>query len=209
MEAFSLPCAVDLVTCLYDSLNYLLSEGTLKDAFRCVRRSLNPGGAFIFDMNTEYGLSTYWGDRLVVKDNPGLTSIWRNHYDSRRRIASLRLTLFVPRGSLYARIDEEHRERGYTPREVDSLLAESGFSQRFLYRHRTFDAPDAQTGRVMVVALPGAREASAARRRFWGKSLRSRSRCAAGAAAFRPEGREPSRVERSVRRNEGFGEVRR
>jgi SAM-dependent methyltransferase len=42
----------DLVTCIGDALNYLLSEEELGMAFRGVARNLRPGGLFAFDLNT-------------------------------------------------------------------------------------------------------------------------------------------------------------
>ena len=50
----------DLVTCFFDSLNYLLTVRDLQAAFHGVFAALRPGGYFIFDMNTVHGLVVNW-----------------------------------------------------------------------------------------------------------------------------------------------------
>lgn len=57
MRALSLPEKFDLVTCWYDSLNYLLEWEELAQTFADVARVLKPGGLFVFDMNTIYRLA--------------------------------------------------------------------------------------------------------------------------------------------------------
>src|SRR4051812_40704867 len=44
----------DLVTCVYDSLNYLLEERELAACFESVARVLAPSGLLVADMNTRY-----------------------------------------------------------------------------------------------------------------------------------------------------------
>jgi SAM-dependent methyltransferase len=48
--------AFDLVTCLDDAVNYLLSPEDLAAAFASAARALAPGGVYVFDVNT---LATY------------------------------------------------------------------------------------------------------------------------------------------------------
>jgi SAM-dependent methyltransferase len=50
---------VDLVTCLGDSINYLLEPDDLAAAFRSVAAQLPPGGLYVFDVNS---LRTYRHD---------------------------------------------------------------------------------------------------------------------------------------------------
>ncbi len=45
---------LDLVVCLYDSINYLLRPEHLEEAFRNLAERLRPGGLLIFDICTEY-----------------------------------------------------------------------------------------------------------------------------------------------------------
>ena len=50
----------DLVTCFFDSLNYMLTVADLQQAFAGAFRALRSGGFYIFDLNTTYGLALDW-----------------------------------------------------------------------------------------------------------------------------------------------------
>ena len=67
MRDFALDEPVDLVSCMYDSLNYLLEETDLLAAFRCAATALRSGGLYIFDMNTIFGLAEGWGSRDFIR----------------------------------------------------------------------------------------------------------------------------------------------
>ena len=68
--------AFDLITCLDDSLNYLLSDAELEAALTGIRRNLAPGGVAVFDANA---LSTYRGffASLSVLPAEDLVLVWR------------------------------------------------------------------------------------------------------------------------------------
>lgn len=52
MADFKLNRKFDLVICMFDSINHLLSYEDWLKTFSCVRNHLNTGGVFMFDMNT-------------------------------------------------------------------------------------------------------------------------------------------------------------
>lgn len=52
MTYFTLPELVDIVCCVYDSINQLLSFDKWIKTFKQVYANLNPEVLFIFDMNT-------------------------------------------------------------------------------------------------------------------------------------------------------------
>ena len=54
IESFRVHGKFDAATCTFDSLNHLKS---LSGVFRCVGRSLKPGGFFIFDINTPFKIN--------------------------------------------------------------------------------------------------------------------------------------------------------
>lgn len=155
MSDFSIEDKVDLVTCLFDSVNYLLKKDELECCFRCVADSLKESGLFIFDMNTEFGLSTLWGNRTLVKEEGPVLSIWRNSWDPRRKLATLDLTLFVcenDKSDEYRRIDEVHVEGGYPTKLVAGMLRRAGLTNVAVYKHLTTEKPTRATGRIMVKA---------------------------------------------------------
>ena len=52
LQRLSLPRGVDLAVCALDSLDYITAPRDCAEAIRRVYRALNPGGMFIFDVNT-------------------------------------------------------------------------------------------------------------------------------------------------------------
>ena len=147
---FSIPEPADAAICLYDSINYLLTEEDLNKCFRCVRAVVKKNGLFVFDMNTEYGLSVFWGTRETVREASDVRSIWHNTYDDKTKISTLNLTCQV-KGENRS-FEEVHQERGYELPYIQQLLQSCGFPEVKFYHHGTFSPPTDLTVRVMVVA---------------------------------------------------------
>jgi len=119
----------DLVTCLFDSMNYLLTIKDLQDAFRCAFKALKPSGLYIFDMNTIYGLAVDWMREKTYIQNEAddFIEIHRQEFDYENLVATMEITIFKQEGAYWERIDETHRERGYPIADVQFLLDDAGF----------------------------------------------------------------------------------
>ena len=126
----------DLVTCWFDSLNYMLTPEDLQSALRGMYTALKPGGSCVFDMNTIYGIMVNWQrnkDYLQVS-TPELIEIHHNDCEWEKNIAHLHITIFDrgerrPDGSYeWNRMDEIHTERGYPVKEIQAWLTEIGFT---------------------------------------------------------------------------------
>jgi ubiquinone/menaquinone biosynthesis C-methylase UbiE len=142
----------DLVTCFFDSLNYMRNERQLKAAFRSVYRHLAPGGWFVFDMNTPEALKIIWGSQTWGGARNDLAWIWRNSFDRESGLAELATTFFVKSGHYWQRFDELHIEKGYSNRTVRRLLCDVGFEVKGLNKCLTFEKPTKKTYRICVVA---------------------------------------------------------
>lgn len=140
------------ITCLFDSMNYLLNEKDFLNTCKCAHNALSQNGAFIFDVNTTFALTKYWDQRLEMKEAEGIVSIWRNSYDFVSHYANLSLTLFVPSGKEYKRIDEFHQEKAFPLEDVESMLKKAGFSKVEVFKHLTLDPPQNNTIRATVMA---------------------------------------------------------
>lgn len=152
MRSFTLPAPVDLVTCLYDSLNYLLTPADLSQAFRQVRKALRPGGLFLADVNTPAALTHIWGCDTYFGESPTVSIAMQNTYDEACRQSTVTITGFVRRGDLYERFQEEHVQRGYTPAEVAAALTRAGLGLAAQYDCFSFAAPGPASQRIMYVA---------------------------------------------------------
>jgi 2-polyprenyl-3-methyl-5-hydroxy-6-metoxy-1,4-benzoquinol methylase len=145
----------DLVTCWYDSLNYLLKPGDLTATFRGIATALEPRGHFIFDMNTIYGLAVLWRSQpfYLIQDRPEVFEVHVNSYDFDTRIATKRIVGFLNQAGSWERIEEVHAERGYTRDEIGACLAAAGLRATHCWgSFQDMTEPGPETGRVWFVA---------------------------------------------------------
>ncbi len=155
LRKFALRKQFDAVLCLFDSLNNLLTELELSEAFENVRRHLRDGGVFVFDVNTIYALEHYWGNDVKVKEHGDLITIWRTTYLPGNRLSRLDFTVFAPdeeAPGCYRRVDELHLERGYPLKTLKTLLNRAGFRRVYLFRHLTRYTASEKDLRVTFVA---------------------------------------------------------
>ncbi len=145
------PAAFNLVTCTYDSLNYLLTEDDLVATFHSVAYALAPGGLFIGDMNTRYFLEHDWGT-CEVHEQSGYTQVSQSRFEPHRAISVMRLTGFIGNDTDgYTRFDETHSERGYPSETVAALIEQTGLVIEAAYDCFTFDFPGDTTQRIVWV----------------------------------------------------------
>ena len=142
----------DLVTCIYDSLNYLLTKEDLAACFNSVSRVLLPGGLFVADMNTRYFLEHDWGDCAAL-ECPGFVQITQSHFDPVTGCSTMVLTGFAGDDEHgYDRFDETHIERAYPEDVVGQLLAEAGLVVEASYDCFTFQPVQERTQRIAWIA---------------------------------------------------------
>lgn len=155
MQKFELYGTVRAVISACDSVNYLTEEQELREVFRLVNNYLDPRGIFIFDFNTEYKYRVILGEQTIAEDREDCSFIWDNYYDETERINACELTLFVrDRGQpdLYRKYREEHLQRGYTLKEIRTILEQAGLEFVTAYDAYTKETPRDTSGRISVVA---------------------------------------------------------
>jgi SAM-dependent methyltransferase len=119
----------DLVTCLDDSLNYLIDDGDLEAAFASLERNLAPAGVVVFDVNT---LSTYRTTFAcdMTLDAPDGLLVWRGRCDGEAEpgcVAELLIEAFVETGDgTYERITTRHLQRHHPRVDVEGALDAAG-----------------------------------------------------------------------------------
>ena len=110
-----------------DSLNYLQDEEELLETFRLVNNYLDPGGIFLFDMNTLYKYREVLGDRTFAEAREECSFIWENTWFEEERENEYDLTLFVQtKEGLYRRYEEIHYQKGFEAGRVIALLKKAG-----------------------------------------------------------------------------------
>lgn len=133
----------DLMLCLLDSMNYLLSKEDVLCALESALGCLKPGGLFIFDMNSRYKFETVYGENAYVLESEDVYCGWQNDYNPVTRLCRFYLSLFreEPDGR-YSRADEEQRERMYTVRQMTGYIESAGFELCGIYGDMTFAPAD-------------------------------------------------------------------
>jgi len=152
MRHVVLPEQVHLVTCLYDSMNYMLTDQDLLATFRSVFKLLQPGGLFLFDMNTAWVMASLWDDEIYFTDSDELSVIMQSEYDRNRQRTTVVVTCFERVDGYYRKIVEEHQEQAYPPEHIATLLTDVGFRAEAMYDCFSLRQPSPTSFRVMFVA---------------------------------------------------------
>ena len=128
MRDFEFSNKFDLITCWYDSLNYLLLEEDLLKAFSNAQKSLKPGGWFVFDMNSIYNLAVGWhpGETYIQQAGPEILEVHQASFDYEKQTATLNITGFYKKGRFWEKMDETHQERGYPLEKIKELVKKAG-----------------------------------------------------------------------------------
>lgn len=152
MTDFELYGTVDAMVCALDGINYLTGDGQVSDMLGLLHYYLNPGGIFIFDINTEYKFKNILDNNSFVYDENNVYCVWNNEYDSDDKICYFDLNFFLknPDGS-YCRRDEYQEERMYTVGELKNYIKDCGLDCLGIYDNLSFEPPRENSQRLFFV----------------------------------------------------------
>ncbi len=154
MQELRLPRAVDLAVCALDGLDYILEPADCKEAICRVYRALNPGGIFIFDVNTPEKLRSMDG-QVFLDEDEDVYCVWRGEFDVQSNICSYGMDLFQRDGGIWHRSFEEHREYAYSARQLTEFLKSAGFTHIRIYGDGRMEAPKQGEQRIYFSARKG------------------------------------------------------
>ena len=154
LQQLRLPRGVDLAVCALDSMDYITNPKDCQEAIRRVYKSLNPGGCFIFDVNTPEKLRAMDGQVFLDEDDD-VFCVWRGEFDAQTNVCSYGMDLFQRNGNVWQRSFEEHKEYAYTAEQLVGFLRSAGFTSIRVYGERTFDAPRTGEQRIYIKARKG------------------------------------------------------
>lgn len=153
MREFELYGTVRAVICVCDSLNYIMEEEDLLQVFRLVNNYLDPGGLFLFDLNTPYKFRELLGDNVIAENRDEGSFIWENAFYEEDQVNEYDLTIFVKEEEgLYRKYQETHFEKAWTLEKVKELLEEAGMEFLGVYDGFTKEAPKEDSERILVAA---------------------------------------------------------
>ena len=137
----------DLITCLDDSLNYLVEEGDLEAALGSLGANLAAEGVLVFDLNT---LTTYRTTfaRDMTLEGDGVFLAWRGGCSAGAEagcLAELTVEAFAATGTgLYGRVTTVHVQRHHPRAEVERALAGAGLAAVAVFGQRPDGSLDPQ-----------------------------------------------------------------
>ena len=154
LQELHLTRGVDMAVCALDSLDYITDPNDCKEAIRRVYKALNPGGIFIFDVNTPEKLRAMDGQVFLDEDDD-VYCVWRGEFDEETNICSYGMDLFQRRGELWQRSFEEHCEYAYSADQLVGYLKAAGFTHIRVYADRRLEAPAEGEQRIYIKARKG------------------------------------------------------
>lgn len=154
LQELTLPRGVDMAVCFLDSLDYILDPQDCAEAIRRVYKVLNPGGIYIFDVNTPEKLRAMDGQVFLDEDDD-VFCVWRGEFDGDSNICSYGMDLFQRQGESWCRSFEEHQEYAYSIEQLTGFLKDAGFTHIAVYGDRRLEAPGEGEQRVYFKARKG------------------------------------------------------
>jgi SAM-dependent methyltransferase len=128
----------DLVLCLDDAVNYLLTEGELDATFRGVARMLSPSAVFAFDVNSLHTYRTAFAQAMVRGDER-LLMAWLGETPpdvDAGSIGSAAVEIFSQRADgLWERTAMRHVQRHHPPEVIIAALARAGLECTIAGQH--------------------------------------------------------------------------
>lgn len=154
LQELKLLRGVDLAVCALDSLDYITDPADCQKAIRRIYQALNPGGCFIFDVNTPEKLRAMDGQVFLDEDDD-VYCVWRGEFDEDTNICCYAMDLFQKEGGHWRRSYEEHREYAYSAQQLKGYLKAAGFTAIELYADRRMEAPAPGEQRIFMKARKG------------------------------------------------------
>ena len=154
LQNLRLPKGVDLAVSALDGLDYILNPDDCKQAIARVYKALNPGGCFIFDVNTPEKLRAMDG-QIFLDEDDDVYCVWRGEFDRQTNICTYWMDLFQRTGNHWQRNYEEHREYAYSIEQIKSYLKAAGFTSIAVYADRKLTPPQPGEQRIYFKARKG------------------------------------------------------
>ncbi len=153
LRKLRLPRQVDLVTCTFDTLNYLTTPNRLKKALRRIRDNLRAGGHLVIDVITGAGERKR---RQVVRQRFRLSNThanWLVTMDGPRSLSRVEMFwLCRGRDGRLRRWREVHLQRWYPLTWLCRVLHSCGLSVRGVHNATSYEPASARTFWAHLVA---------------------------------------------------------
>ena len=151
MQELELYGGIDACVCCLDSVNYVTDPKNLREAMKRVFTFLQPGGIFIFDVNTREKLERINGQSFVREDED-VFCVWQCYIEN-GCMCQYDFDIFERNEEdAWNRYQERHAERIYAPQELTEMLEQSGFTEIEQRGELSDTAPQAGEERIFFLA---------------------------------------------------------
>jgi len=148
LRALPLHGSANYVTCLFDSVNFLLDEAELRRAISEMAESLTDDGILYFDVVTERMVLEHFADQCWEEKNDTFTSTWECDYDRKAATAETRIRVNNgPEMTIYERI--------YKQEVVEDAVRSAGLRLLGVFDAESWRPPGKRTVRIDFVAAKG------------------------------------------------------
>lgn len=130
MTKLDLYGTVDAAVCTLDGLCHLPNEESVFAALQKVSLFMNPGGVFLFDVNSVYKHRAVLGNNTFVYDTDDVYCVWQNTLLPDGVTVQMDLDFFEPVSDAgdYVRQSERFTERAYPKETLEAMLKKAGFT---------------------------------------------------------------------------------
>jgi len=157
MRSFELYGTVDAVICCFDSLNYILDDDGIEKCFSLVNNYLDPGGLFIFDVNSKYKFESIYANNNFVLEKKDVFCSWQNYYSKKNKTCDFYITLFAKQfDGKHKRYNETQKEKYHSEKFLKTCLINAGFEDIRLFCDFNADKnfnPNEKHGRMCFSAV--------------------------------------------------------
>lgn len=140
--------SIDYITCLFDSINFLLEEDSVRQAFKGFSDALTEDGVLYFDIVTERMVTKHFEGQTWQEDNGTFTSVWSSSFDRATAISETEIRL---RGGPVSTL----RERIYSQSFIEEALSDAGLTLLGAYEAGHWKRVRRGTTRIDFVAMKG------------------------------------------------------
>ena len=153
MREFELYGTVRAVYSACDSVNYILDEEELRQVFALVNNYLDPGGIFVFDINSSFKYHKLLAENTFAETREEGSFIWENYFDEEEGINEYDLTLYIKESEEhFARFQEVHYQKCYELETVIRLLKEAGLEFVAAYDAYTKNPVTEDSEKITIIA---------------------------------------------------------
>ena len=140
--------SIGMLTCLFDSLNFLLKNEEIEAAFRSFYTALTPGGLAYFDVVTARMIEAHFNNTSWEENFHGFKSKWHSAWDAESRICETSIQINAGENSVT-------RERIYPLSFLLEAIARSGLTLLAVRDAYSWHEAGRKSVRLEFVAVKG------------------------------------------------------